>query len=112
MKTTYGTMYYVANMNTAVSFYKALGLTPSYESADWTEFNIGGHNLCLHVKRAGESYRENGILILNQDGIQGLFEKMKNDGLQVFGLHQIHPEAWSFNLKDQDSNETSFYGKP
>lgn len=110
---TYGTMYYVDNMAQAVSYYKkSIGLTAGYESDDWTEFNIGTHRLCLHAKRAGETYTPNGVLIMSQDGVKSLYDKMKGDGLNVFGLHQIHPEAWSFHFKDNSNNELSFYGKP
>jgi predicted enzyme related to lactoylglutathione lyase len=112
MKSTYGTMYYVDNMAESVSFYKrSLGLTPTFESVDWTEFSVGGHNLCLHTKRPGENYRENGVLIFNAQNVKELFEKMKNDGLKVFGLRQIHAEAWSFHMHDQHNNEISFYGE-
>lgn len=112
MSTTYGTMYHVADMKAAVDFYKKLGLEAGYQNENWTEFEIGGHNLCLHSKAPGQTYPENGILILNRDGIKALFNSMKNDGYNVFGLHEVHPEAWSFHLKDQDNNEISYYGKP
>ena len=113
MKSTYGTMYYVDDMKKSVEFYKkSIGATPTYESNDWTEFNLSGHNLCLHVKRAGEKYDANGIMIINAEGIEALFTQMKNDGLNVYGLHQVHPGAMSFHLKDISANEVSFYGKP
>ncbi len=113
MNTTYGTMYYVDNMKEAVTYYKnTLGAKTGYESDSWTEFDIGGHKLCLHAKNAGEKYDANGILIINQDGLKALFEKMKGDKLNVFGLHEIHPEAWTFHMKDSSQNEISFHGKP
>lgn len=112
-KTTYGTMYYVDSMSQAVSFYKSvLGTAPAHESEDWTEFDFAGHRLCLHAKRKGETYPQNGILIFEHDGIKSHFEKMKADGLQVFGLHEVHPGASTFHLKDAFGNEVSFYGKP
>lgn len=113
MKTTYGTMYYVNNMKESVAFYKkTLGATAGYESDSWTEFDFGGHRLCLHAKTDGEQYDANGILIFNHDGVKTLFESMKNDGLNVFGLHEVHPAAWTFHMKDASLNEVSFYGKP
>ncbi len=51
-------------------------------------------------------------MIINHDGIKALFESMKGDKLNVFGLHEVHPAAWSFHLKDNSQNEVSFYGKP
>lgn len=113
MKSTYGTMYYVDDMKKSVEFYKkTIGATATYESDAWTEFNLSGHNLCLHSKRAGEKYDTNGVMIINAEGIQTLFNQMKNDGLNVFGLHEVHPGAWTFHMKDLSSNELSFYGKP
>ncbi len=110
---TYGTMYYVDDMAKSVDFMKkTLGLTPGYASDAWTEFPVAGHSLCLHAKRAGEKYTDNGVLILETKGIKALFETMKGDGLNVFGLHEVHPEAWSFHLKDPNNNELSIYGTP
>jgi catechol 2,3-dioxygenase-like lactoylglutathione lyase family enzyme len=111
--TTYGTMYYVDDMQKAVSFYnKTLGVEPAYASEDWTEFDFTGHKLCLHSKRAGEKYDPNGVLIINQKNIKDLFSKMKADGFNVFGLHEVHPKAWTFHMKDVSNNELSFYGEP
>lgn len=113
IKSTYGTMYYVDSMEKAVHYMKHnLGLHPGHESPDWTEFELEGHRVCLHAKRPGEDYRENGILIFNLDGVKAAFQRMKDEGLTVFGLHQIHDEAWSFHLQDPTGNEFSFYGKP
>ena len=113
IKSTYGTMYYVDSMKEAVAFYKMVtGATPEYESNEWTEFKFGEHRLCLHAKRDGHKSSPNGVLILNYDGVKSLFEKMKSDGLNVFGLHEVHPAAWSFHMLDKSNNETSFYGSP
>lgn len=110
-KSTYGTMYYVDSMKAAVDFYKSkLGVTPTYESDEWTEFDIGGHNICLHNKRPGEKYRENGVLIFSFEGTKGLYEKMKNEGIKVFGLHEVHPGHWTFHVNDNSNNELSIFG--
>ena len=109
---TYGTMYYVNNMAESVAFYKKMGLTPGYESPEWTEFPMKGHSLCLHAKAPGKTYRENGVLIVSANGVKSLYEKMKQVGFDVFQLHEVHPAAWSFHMKDLDQNETSFFGAP
>lgn len=109
---TYGTMYYVDNMKDSVKFYRqVLAMEPQYESEAWTEFSVADHNLCLHVKRAGEKTPENGILILYKDGVESLFDSMKRDGFDVFGMHQVHGVMYSFHFRDQSKNELSFYGK-
>lgn len=114
MMKTYGTMYYVDDMDASVSFYQnLLGYEPSHRSSDWTEFSFGEHRLCLHAKRSDPSdYPQNGVLILNHDGIKSLYDSLKKKGLNVFGLHQVHPEAWSFHFKDPGENELSYYGRP
>lgn len=110
-KSTYGTMYYVDNMKNAVDFYKhKLGAQPTYESDSWTEFDIGGHRICLHAKQPSEKYRDNGILIMNFEGVKGLYEKMGKEGLKVFGLHEVHPGHWSFHVNDNTGNELSVFG--
>ena len=38
--------------------------------------------------------------------------EMFTDKLDVFGLHEVHPGAWTFHMKDVSMNEVSFYGKP
>lgn len=110
---TYGTMYYVNDMTEAIKYYTTiLGMKPTSESPGWSEFDMSGHRLCLHWKGGGsEQYPANGILILYRDGIQKLFEGMKSDGYQVFGMHQIHGEMYSFHFRDSSGSEMSFYGK-
>lgn len=105
-------MYYVNDMEKAVKYYKLLGFIPTQESPDWTEFAVSGHNLCLHQKKPGESYPQGGILIFNSEGIKSLFDRLKAQELDVHSLHQVHPQAWTFHLRDIDGNETSFYGSP
>lgn len=113
VKGIYGTMYYVTNMKQAVEFYrKKLGLSPTSESPEWTEFDMGGHKLCLHATRPEESPPLNGVLIFSADDVKKKFEKLKTDGLNVFGLHEIYEGAWTFHMRDHDGNEHSFYGSP
>lgn len=110
---TYGTMYYVDNVEESVSFYrKSLGIVPSVESKDWAEFPIGGHNLCLHIKELGQNYRENGVLIIKAVNVKSLYEKMQADGFNVRDLKEVYPGHWSFYLEDKSRNELSFYGSP
>lgn len=113
IQNTYGTMYFVDDMKTAVNeLRQSLGIEPSHESADWTEFNLGGHNLCLHIKGDDEHHTQNGVLIFNLNEVKGSFKKMQDEGHNVFGLKEIHPGGWTFHLKDSSHNEYSFYGKP
>jgi hypothetical protein len=113
MKSAYGTMYFVDDMKKAVGYYtKLLGVKPRYESAEWTEFPVGKHGLCLHAKERRGRYRPNGVLIVDAKGVKALFERLKRGKLDVSGLHEVHPGAWTFTLKDSSGNELSFHGAP
>src|SRR5689334_8882828 len=113
MKNAYGTMSYVDDMRKSVgTFKKLLGSKPAFESPEWTEFSIGGHRLCLHAKARGGKYRPNGVLIIKAKGVKKLFDGLQRKKFDVFGLHEVHPGAWTFGMKDGSRNELSFYGAP
>ena len=113
MKKSYGTMYYVDDMKKTVAYFKGLfGTKPLYESREWTEFAIGEHHLCLHAKEPRGKFRPNGVLIVSVKGVKALFEKLKRQKHKLGGLHEVHPGAWTFTLKDPSGNELSFYGAP
>ncbi len=112
-KSTYGTMYYVNDMKRAVNQYKSkFGLNPTHESDGWTEFSVGGHNICLHAVAQGQQSNGKGILIFNFDGVKDLYEKMGREGIKVSSLHEVHPGASTFHMYDDDGNEFSVYGRP
>lgn len=109
---TYGTMYYVDDMAKAVSFYKeALGVSPTMESPEWTEFNFGGHALCLHLKRAGDPNTEkNGILIIKAKGLKNLYASMKQKGVEfTHEPREVHPGAIATDFSDPSGNLVSLY---
>jgi len=113
MKSAYGTMYYVDDMRKAVASYKKLlGVKPRFQSPEWTEIPLGDHALCLHAKERKSKVRPNGILIVNAKGVTAMFERLKRGKWDVFGLHEVHPKAWTFTLRDPSGNELSFYGSP
>lgn len=112
MKSAYGTLYYVDDMKKSVAYFKALlGAKPRFASPEWTEFAVGEHALCLHAKGKGGKTRPNGVLIVNVKGVKALFAKLGKK-LDVAGLHEVHPAAWTFTLTDPSGNELSFYGPP
>lgn len=113
IKGTYGTMYYVKDMAKAVEFYKSkLGLKPSYESADWTEFPLEGHALCLHPMGEKKDIPSNGCLIMHVDGIKDLVADLKTQGVKVGEPHEVHPGSWSAEFTDAAGNWLSFYEGP
>ena len=109
---TYGTMYYVDDMKSAVAHYKKLGFTPSeHSNDDWTEFIVGGHALCLHAKDANETYKAGGIVIFKADGIKALHEKLTGDKIKATKPKDVYQNTWTFHVEDPSGNAISFYGK-
>ena len=107
---TYGTMYYVTDMKKSVEYYKTIfGLTPGYESPDWTEFDVNGHRICLHIARDGQKI-ENGILVNKVKGIQNLVTDLKAKGVEFEGeLREIHPGAYCVAFRDPSGNRVDLY---
>ncbi len=112
---TYGTMYYVQDMAKAVSFYKdKLQLKPSYESEGWTEFDLGGHSLCLHgmdKHDTGKSPSQSGgVLITQVKNIRELVSQLKANGLEFTReVSEIHPGAFCTEFVDPSGNVISLY---
>ena len=108
---TYGTMYFVDDMKKSVAFYKEImGLTPTWESPEWTEFGINGHSLCLHLKAPGEWFAPNGTLIGNVKNIKTLVESLKKKGVEFYGeVKEVHPGAYSVGFKDPSGNVLSMF---
>src|SRR4051812_35332268 len=108
---TYGTMYYVEDMKEAVAFYKKLGFQPKMEHEEWTEFQFGGHALCLHASD-GDDVIDGGVLIFKTDGVKALHQKFKGDKIKVTEPKEVYENTWSFMVEDPTGNKVNFYGKP
>lgn len=110
---TYGVLYYVDDMARAVQLYRAaLGVAPRYESAEWTEFDLGdGSALCLHGTGPGQTRLSDGaVLIARVKGIRELVEALKGQGIEfVRDVHEVHPGAYSADIKDTEGNVVSLY---
>src|SRR3989344_7537768 len=86
---TYGSLYYVYDMEKSVNYYKQmLNLTPGFESPTWTEFSLNGHNLCLHLVREGEKVSGKSILITKVKGLEEVVGTLKSRGVEF--LEEIH----------------------
>lgn len=108
---TYGTMYYVHDMAKSVAFYKEkFNLAPSFESPEWTEFDLDGHALCLHAHDPRESFQHGGCLITKVSDINGLVASLKGDGIEFVGeVKEVYPGAYSAEFKDPNGNVLSIY---
>lgn len=110
----YGTMYYVKDMKKAVTFWREhLGLSPSLETPDWTEFSLGSSSLCLHLlSEADRQVQPNGILIIRTKGLRNLIAKLKHEHVRIAqDVKEVHPGAFAADIFDPDGNEISFYEK-
>lgn len=107
---TYGTMYYVKDMAKTVEFYKkSLKLKPAYESPEWTEFNLGGPSLCLHLA-GGPNEFVNASLIIHVEGIRQYVEDLKAAGVKVTTeVHEVHPGAFAADFRDPSGNVVGLY---
>lgn len=111
LRGTYGTIYYVKNMAESISWMKEkLGFLPSFESPQWTEYDCGGHNLCLHIRTEKDKIDSSGLLILRVKDIWGVVEDLKNRGVKIEREpYEVHPGAHSADFKDLDGNIISLY---
>lgn len=113
IKGSYGTMYYVNDMNRSVKWYSTVlgGAKPTFESPEWTEFSLpGGHSICLHIAEKGHKSTERGILIVKVKNIDALSEHLKASNVEISrAKHEVHPGAYSIDVLDSERNLLSFY---
>lgn len=108
---TYGTIYYTANMQRSVEFYKKVfEKEPTHASDGWTEFDCGGHNLCLHWQDSKEPVKSSKTcLIVSVRGLDGIIQKLRKQDMRMSDKHEVHPGAYSADLTDPDGHILSFY---
>jgi predicted enzyme related to lactoylglutathione lyase len=111
---TYGTMYYVNDMAKAVTFYKdVLKLKTRFESPEWTEFDVNGQGLCLHItdpQMKPLAAPGLGTLIVDVKGLTPMVDRMKKQGVEFLGpIKEVHPGAYSTEFKDPQGNIVSLY---
>lgn len=108
---TYGTIYYTARMKEAVAFYeKVLGKKPSHASDGWTEFDLGGHSLCLHWQDSNEKVQTaKTCLIIKIKDLDGAIANLKKMDIRVKDKHEVHPGAYSADFFDLDGHMVSLY---
>lgn len=113
LKGTYGTMYYVKDMKASVSLFKnTLGLSPHFESDDWTEFSINGHSICLHSTGPKTPFKAGGTLIMRVTNIREVVSDLKKRDLRLGEVHEVHPGAFAADFTDSDGNSYSLYEGP
>lgn len=109
---SYGTVYYVSDMTKSKDFYQTvIGLSPRFESDEWTEFDLGdGTALCLHARKDGQKPIPGGTLIVNVKEIQSKVNELKKEGVEFFrDISEVHPGAYSADFIDPAGNLISFY---
>ena len=112
-KGTYGTMYYVRNMASAVDYYKkSFGFKARMESPDWVEFEMpGGQAICLHKAEPNMKSLPGGTMILNVVKLKELCAHLKETGVKFEGEpHNVHADDYTVNFIDLDGNQVNLYG--
>ena len=109
---TYGTMYHVKDMGKAVQFFtKSFGLKPSMESAEWTEFALGGQRLCLSAG-GKETAPNSGILILQVEDLKAARTALKAGGVKVSEIGEVHKGAFACDFTDPEGHTVGLYQGP
>ncbi len=107
----YGTMYYVRDMKKTVEYYKAIyGKAPTMESPDWTEFDLGGTRICLHIVGEGQEVDGKGILIHNTKNLKARVSELRALGVEIErDYHEVCPGGYSVDARDPSGNRISFF---
>lgn len=110
---SYGTIYYVRNMKKSCAMYaKKFGLKAGYESEFWTEFDVKGGKICLHLAEKSMKKLPGGVMILNVKGMTALIAKLKKAGIKMNGKpHKVHGTDYTVDFYDLDKNLVNLYGK-
>ncbi len=110
---SYGTIYYVKNMKKAVEFYtKKLGVKPTTTDDYWSEFDLKGARLCLHLADKKMKKLPGGVMILSVKKLTALVAALKKSGVKFLGKpHQVHGDFYTVDYYDADKNLVSLYGK-
>jgi len=109
---TYGTLYYVADMNKSIQYFKdMLNLTPEEESPEWTTFPIaGGHRICLHGTADMNQVTGKGILISNVKNIEAFSAELKKRGAEIVSdIHQVCEGGFAFDIREANGITLSFF---
>jgi predicted enzyme related to lactoylglutathione lyase len=104
---------YVPDMTKAIEFYKSIGLTPAFESPEWTEFNAG-IKFALHgpCDESTDKYEPSETSIsFGVASAKKTYETFKAMGINVTSEpRQVCEEGYCFSFKDPFGNELSAYG--
>jgi catechol 2,3-dioxygenase-like lactoylglutathione lyase family enzyme len=106
---TYGTMYYVRDMEKSTAYYQdVLGLEPNFKSSDWTTFKLGESVLALHLTTGEVS--GNGILIMNSKNLKATVPTLKSKGVEfVKDYHAVCDGGYAIDIRDPNGNVVSFF---
>lgn len=114
-------MFFVTDMARAQEFYgQKLGLTAAYQSDEWSEFQLDGFKLALHVSteaqrvnpRAGEHAP---TLIFAADNLQAQHQSLIEQGVQASPLVLVaeygDTVGVSTDFRDPDGNALSLFAQ-
>ena len=108
---TYGSVYYVENMQKSVQYYKDMfNLIPEDESPEWTTFDLKGHKLCLHACAKDQKVNGNGILITQVKNLDSMVVELKKRGVEfVKDITQVCEGGYAADYRDPSGNIVSLF---
>ena len=108
---THGTMYYVSDMKKSVAYYKMLyGKEPLFESPDWTEFDLNGTHLCLHIAEDSSKIDGKGTLIHKVRNLKEMIPSLKQMGVEIErDYHEVCEGGFSVDFRDPSGNRLSLF---
>jgi len=102
----------VADIPTALSFYRNLGLEVAWEDSDWAYVKAGADGLALlgpEYKHAGAHF---GFILKERAELTARFDQMQAQGSACSPLLDHRDGTCSFYAKDPDGNLLEFLYEP
>jgi catechol 2,3-dioxygenase-like lactoylglutathione lyase family enzyme len=100
--------YQVHDLDAARAFYTGkLGFTETYLDSDgsWAKLQRGGMEIGL---AEGEPQEEGGVAHVDVDDVKTVADQLRNDGVEVGVVFELHGEMRLLDVFDPDGNRLQF----
>lgn len=109
---SYGTLFYVHDMNKSVQYYReVLNLSVEEQSPDWTTFKFAnGHRVCLHGTNDASKVDGSSVLVMSVKNLEEVVATLKSRGAEVIhDIHEVCPNGYSADVRDPNGVALSFF---
>jgi catechol 2,3-dioxygenase-like lactoylglutathione lyase family enzyme len=100
--------YHVRDLAAGRAFYKdKLGFNETYVDADasWAKLERNGTEIAL---AEGEPQEDNGVAHVDVEDVKLVADKLRNDGVEVGVVFELHAEMRLLDVFDPDGNRLQF----